>query len=50
VKVNKKIVKSNLFPEITNKEKVNFINIDKIDRDKLNDLLNTNEKFILLQN
>lgn len=44
VKVNKKIVKSNLFPEITNKEKVNFINIDKIDRDKLNDLLNTNEE------
>lgn len=44
VKVNKKIVKSNLFPEITNKEKVNFINLDKIDKNKLNDLLSKNKE------
>ena len=44
VKVNKKTVKSNLFPEITNKEEVNFINLNKIDRNKLNDLLSKNKE------
>jgi S1-C subfamily serine protease len=44
IKINKKIIKSNLFPDIKNKEKVNFINLSKINKSKLNHLLNENKE------
>jgi len=42
VKINKQIIKAELFPEIDHKEEIKFINLDKINESKLDELLNQN--------